>query len=382
MPTDTPWWEEFRDLMPVTRQWAYFDHAAVAPLSTPVADALTAWTRDSVENGAVHWSGWRERVEAVRQLGAELIGADESEIAIVRNTTEGVTLVAEGVRWQPGDNVVVPAGEFPSNRLPWENLADRGVELRVVPNESEHLDLDRLESYCDERTRIVSVSWVGYATGWRNDLETLAVIAHRHGAKLFVDAIQGLGVLPLDVSTTGIDFLSADSHKWLLGPEGAGLFFARRECLKELRPFGLGWNSVERPGNFDATDARLKQSAARYEGGTYNMAGVAGLEAALRLVLRFGIAEISARLLEVTDRLCQRLESECGAVIVSQRDTERRSGIVAFDLPGCDLRRVRRSARDAGVVLNVRGGHLRVSPHVYTNDADVDRLMVTLQARN
>jgi selenocysteine lyase/cysteine desulfurase len=366
--------------MPVTRQWAYFDHAAVAPLSTPVADAMTAWVRDSLENGAVNWSRWRERVEAVRQLGAEMIGADESEIAIVRNTTAGVTLVAEGIRWQPGDNVVIPCGEFPSNRLPWENLSDRGVELRMVPTEYEQLDLECLDSYCDERTRIVAVSWVGYATGWRNDLDALAEIAHRHGAKLFVDAIQGLGIFPLDVTTTHIDFLAADSHKWLLGPEGAGLFFAHRESLEELRPFGLGWNSVERPDHFDATDTHIKQSAARYEGGTYNMAGVAGLEAALRLLLGFGVDEVSTRLLEVTDRLCRRLESECNATIVSQRAGDRRSGIVAFDLPGRDPRAIRRRAGDAGVAVNVRGGHLRASPHAYTDDEDIDRLLTVLQA--
>jgi cysteine desulfurase / selenocysteine lyase len=315
--------------------------------------------------------------EALRGLGAQVLGGDRGEIAVIRNTTEGVSLVAEGFPWQEGDNVVVPAGEFPTNLYPWLNLASRGVETRVVPSENERLDLDRLDDACDDRTRIVAASWVGYATGWRNDPAALAEIVHRHGALLFLDAIQGLGVFPLDVGRTPVDFLAADGHKWLLGPEGAGLFYIRREHLDRLRPLGVGWNSVQHAGDFTKTEFALKQNASRYEGGSYNMGGIAALASSLELLLSFGIEQVAERLLDVTDRLCERLE-ETGATIVSCREGDRRSGIVAFEPPGRDPQAVRRHCLDRGVVVNCRSGRLRVSPHAYTSDEEIDRLIAAL----
>ncbi|MEX1095651.1 MAG: aminotransferase class V-fold PLP-dependent enzyme [Planctomycetales bacterium] len=379
-------WTDVRARMPVAGEWAYFDHAAVAPLSGPARDALREWADDVAAAGDAHWPQWRARIERARQLAAELIGADEAEVALVRNTTEGVNLVAEGYPWRPGDNVVLPAGEFPTNLYPWLNLADRGVEVRQVPAENERLDLDRLADACDERTRIVAASWVGYATGWRNDPRELAEVAHSRGALLFLDAIQGLGVFPLDVRTSGVDFLAADGHKWLLGPEGAGVFFIRREHLDRLRPLGLGWNSVRNPGDFEApgrrTDRRsvlasLKE-AGRYEGGSYNVGGIAALAESLAMLLEFAVPRISERLLAVTDGLCRSLE-DAGASIASSREGERRSGIVAFDWPGEEPGAVRRRCLDRKVVLSCRGGRLRISPHVYSNDEDAERLLAALR---
>jgi selenocysteine lyase/cysteine desulfurase len=244
-------WLELRRQMPCAEKWAYFDHAAVAPISAPARTALVAWANDLAENGCADWPRWAERLEDVRRRGAELISASTDEIALIRNTTEGVNLVAEGFPWQAGDNVVVPADEFPTNLYPWMNLAARGVEVRRVPVDQGRVDLDRLAAACDARTRIVAVSWVGYASGWRNDVDALVELAHGRGALLFLDAIQGLGVFPLDVRRTPVDFLAADGHKWLLGPEGAGLFYLRREHLDLLRPVGLGWNSVVQSYDFD-----------------------------------------------------------------------------------------------------------------------------------
>ena len=363
--------------MPVAQQWAYFDHAAVAPLSGPAKAAMDDWTTDVAVHGGVNWNRWRKEVEEARRLGAELIGASPSEIALVHNTTEGISLVAEGVPWKEGDNVVVPECEFPSNLYPWMNLRSRGVEVRQVPVQDERLDLNRLEKMCDERTRIVAVSWVGYATGWRNDVEALAEIAHRHDALLFLDVIQGLGVLPLNVSKTPVDFLAADGHKWLLSPEGAGLFYIRKEHLDLLRPIGVGWNSVQQAGDFSNTRFELKQSTDRYEGGSYNMAGIAGLAAGLRFLLEFGIDQIADRLLEITDELCVRLLQH-GAEIASCREGGRRSGIVSFQLPDQDPQQVRLRCKQAGVIVNCRAGRIRVSPHVYCNDEDIDRLIAAL----
>lgn len=368
-----PDWTDFRRQMPVAENWAYFDHAGVAPISGPAEEALLEWTRDTAQNGIANGAHWRKRVAETRRTGAELLGAREEEVALIRNTTEGINLVAEGFPWREGDNVVVPAGEFPSNLYPWLNLRERGVETRIVPTENERLDLDRLAEACDERTRIVAVSWVGYATGWRNDPAELARIAHDHDACLFLDAIQGLGVFPLDVSQVPVDFLAADGHKWLLGPEGAGLFYLRQEHLDLLRPIGVGWNSVVHAGDFTNPELKLKHRADRYEGGTHNMPGFVAMGASLELLLEYGVETVSRRLLEVTDELCDRLDA-CGAEIVSSREPDRKSGIVSCEIPGADPNEVKQRCRDRHVLVNARAGRLRISPHVYTDRHDVEVL--------
>ncbi len=370
---------ELRRLMPVVERWAYFDHAAVAPLPEPSRRAMAELIRDQAENGDVNWPEWRKSVERVRSLGAQLIGADEEEVAVVRNTTEGIGLVAEGFPWREGDNVVVPSSEFPSNLYPWKHLANRGVEVRVVETPNERLDPGTVDSACDSRTRIVAVSWVGYATGWRNDPAVYAEIAHRRGAYLFLDAIQGLGVLPLDVKAAGVDFLAADGHKWMLGPEGAGLLYVRRDLLGLLRPLLIGWNSVETAGDYTNTDLRLKASAARYEGGSYNMAGIAGFAESLKSLTTMRTPVVANVLKRVTDGLCESLR-EVGAEIASDRTDERWSGIVAFS-PACgSLTAVRKHLLARGVVIRERAGRLRASPHAYTSEADVERLSNGLRA--
>jgi selenocysteine lyase/cysteine desulfurase len=377
MPVKQNWWEDFRGSMPVAETWAYFDHAAVAPISGPAQKAMERWLSDASTNGAVHWSAWRKSVEEARRAGAELLGATPEEIAVVRNTTEGINLVAEGFPWQTGDNVVTLTSEFPSNRYPWMNLARRGVETRLVATEDERVDLDRLAEACDQRTRIISVSWVGYATGWRSDVASLVEFAHQRGAFLFLDAIQGLGVFPLDLSEIPVDFLAADGHKWLLGPEGAGLFFIRKDHLDLLQPVGIGWNSVTDAGDFSSTTLSLKHDAGRYEGGSYNLAGTIALAANLDWLLSYGVRNLCERLLEVTDSLCGRLEA-IGAEITSNRSAEQRSGIIACTLPERNPQSLKQQCLERNVVVNCRANRLRVSPHVYTNEEDIQRLIDAL----
>jgi len=368
---------DIRRQMPVTQQWAYFDHAAVAPLSLPAQRALQEWAADVAQHGDVHWGHWRKTIEGVREAAARLLNAETAEIALIRNTTEGISLVAEGFPWSPGDNVVVPAEEFPSNRFPWQNLHSRGVEVRTVPTRDERLELSQLEAACDSRTRIVAISWVGYATGWRNDLHALSEMAHAHGALLFVDGIQGLGVLPLDVKQTPIDFLAADGHKWLLGPEGAGILFVRQEQLDRLRPLGVGWNSVQHARDFSRTEMRLKSSAARYEGGSYGMGLLLALGASLEMLFSSGVNSLTDRILGITDKLCAGLAAT-GADIVSCRDDHRRSGIVSCIVPGADAKTHQQRCRDAGIVVSCRNGRLRLSPHCYTTHEDLERLLDVL----
>ena len=375
-------WQKFRAEMPITRRWAYFDHAAVSPLSGPAQQTLESWSREAATEGVVPWTCWTQRVEQVRQLAARLINAESREIALVPNTSSGIGLVAESYPWKPGDNVVTVGNEFPSNLYPWMNLEPIGVETRRVKPNGVSIDIERLADACDERTRIVSVSWVGYATGYRVDVKQVAEIAHRHGALLFLDAIQGLGVFPIDVRDVGVDFLAADGHKWLLGPEGAGFFFIRSELLDLLRPIRVGWNSVVQRFNYQEIKLNLRPEAARYEAGSANLAGFLALGASLEMLISFGlsatISPIAEQIISIGETVSQHLE-QLGAQIVSDRREIVRSGIIAFTLPNRDPAKLKRVCLEHNVVVSCRGGYLRVSPHAYNNEEDIQRLVDALR---
>jgi cysteine desulfurase/selenocysteine lyase len=370
--------EAFRAQMPIADRLAYFDHAAVAPLPGPTRQAIQAWLAEATEQGDIAWPRWAGRVEELRTAVAAMIGADAAEIGLVPNTTTGISLVAEGYHWSEGDNVVILANEFPSNQYPWMNLASRGVETRRVPVEGGVVSLDRLAAACDSRTRIVSVSWVGFASGWRIDVAAVAEMCHRRGCLLFLDAIQGLGVFPLDVHAAGVDFLAADGHKWLLGPEGAGVLYIQREHLNLLRPLHCGWNSVLAGSDYTRIELNLKPAATRYEGGSQNMVGMLGLAASVDLLRGLGhsphASPIADQVLAITDYACERLR-QLGATLLAPREGGHRSGIVTFQLPGHDPNTIRRRLQDAGIVVRCRAGGVRLSPHGYATPGEVDRLI-------
>ncbi|HYT91510.1 MAG TPA: aminotransferase class V-fold PLP-dependent enzyme [Gemmataceae bacterium] len=370
-------WSALRDAMPITRQWAFFDHAAVAPLTAAARRALLEWADDLTGNGVVGEARRNRRVEQTRALAGQLLGADPFDIAFVKNTSEGIGIVAEGFPWRSGDNLVTSADEYPANRYPWMNLANRGVEVRAVPSRDGRVLIDDLRAAMDGRTRLLSLSFVEFATGFRNDLDAVGALCRERGVYLFVDAIQGLGVLPLDVRRTPIDFLAADGHKWLLGPEGAGLFYIRRELLDLLYPVGIGWNSVVGANDFSRIDFRLKPHAGRWESGTLNVGGITALGASLELLLGVGIAALEARVLELTDELCAKAQ-RLGVTLFSSRKPSEKSGIVSLVVPG-DVRELVRRCRERGIVVNQRAGRLRVSPHGYNTSEEIDRLVETLR---
>ncbi len=371
-------WDDFRRQMPIAERFAYFDHAAVAPLSRPAQEAVARWAQQAAHEGDTVWPRWAKRVEECRKLAAQMLAADPAEVALVHSTSEGIGLVAEGYPWREGDNVVTLDNEFPSNQYPWLNLASRGVETRRVPAEQGgRVDLAKLDAAIDSRSRILSVSWVGYVSGWRADLDELVALAKRRGVLLFVDAIQGLGVFPLDVRQTPIDFLAADGHKWMLGPEGAGIFYLRREHLDLLRPIGVGWHSVAHASDYSRIELNYKPTAARYEGGTQNMVGFLGLAESLELLVHYGQRAIGERILALTDALCERL-AEAGAKLYTLRDGAHRSGIVSCELPGRDALEIKQQLLRAGVVASARGGKLRLATHCYNNEADIERLIAAL----
>jgi selenocysteine lyase/cysteine desulfurase len=367
-------WTALRSEFPVTRRWAYFDHAAVAPISAGAQRVMAQWAADMADNGEINEPLWQPRVEEVRRQFGLLLNTDPLNLAFIKNTSEGICFVAEGYPWRPGDNMITAAEEYPSNLYPWMNLASRGVEVRMLPSRGPRLDLDELRSLMDVRTRLVSLSFVEFSSGFRNDLDAVGSLCRERGVHCFVDAIQGLGVLPLDLERTPIDFLAADGHKWLLGPQGAGIYYVRRELLDMLHTISIGWNSVVNWRDFSHIDFRLKPNAGRWESGTLNVGGILGLGASLELLLRLGTPAVAARVLELTDYLCERA-SGAGVTVFSSRAPTEKSGIVSLMVPGCDLQQLKRRCRDAGIVVNHRAGRLRVSPHCYNSHEEIDRLI-------
>ena len=375
-------WDWWRSEMPICEKWAYFDHAAVGPLSRPAAEAIRRFVQEATLEGDTVWPRWAARVEQLRGAAAELLGAETSEICLVPNTTAGINLVAEGFPWRAGDSVVVPEGEFPSNLLPWKNQRHRGVEVRIVPRREGQVLVDDLLAHANGSTRIIAASWVGYASGYRLDLESLVERAHRRGVLVFLDAIQGLGIYPLDVRQVPVDFLAADGHKWLLGPEGAGIAFIRREQLDQLRCTSVGWNSNRNPHHFNQTELALREDAARFEGGSANMVGLSALGASLEMFLnvrrKFGPDSIARRVISLAEDLDRRLRSlDIPSRLPS--DPERRSGIVTFDVPDIEPGVVRKLALDRGVAVSCRDGGVRASLHVYHAPEDLDRLLDALR---
>lgn len=370
-------WRWWRVQMPVVDSWAYFDHAAVAPLPGPTAHRIQDFAWQAATQGDVDWLQWSADVEQLRASAADWLGAQSEEIAMIPNTSYGINIVAEGLDWQPGDNVVLPAGEFPSNLFPWLQQRDRGIEVRIVGQEQELPDLEKIDAAIDSRTRLVAASWVGYANGYRLDVDELVERAHRKKALVFLDAIQGLGVFPLDLARTRVDFMAADGHKWMLGPEGAGLAFVRHEHLQRLRCRTIGWNSVKNSHLFGGAQFDLRDSAARYEAGSANMVGLLAMHRSLKIfwdvIAQHGPQAIGNRVLELVD-LADASLSAAGATTRVPAKPENRSGIVTFTIPGVDPAAFRQQALQAGVVVSCRGGGVRASIHAYNNAADIEKL--------
>jgi selenocysteine lyase/cysteine desulfurase len=363
-----------RELFPVTKNLVYFNHAAVGPLSTRAAEALERHARDQREFGALHWREWYAQQDAARASAAKLIGAEAGEIAILKNTSEGLAFVAEGYRWKEGENIVTTALEFPSNMSPWKHLARRGVEARVAKSPA----IEDVAPLVDAKTRIVSVSAVAFHNGVVADLDALGDFCAQRNILFCVDAIQAAGALPIDVRRSKISFLAADGHKWICATEGAAIFFVAKEHLDRLEVLELGWTNVQRRGAsfLDATDDLLAD-ARRFEAGSINTAGAAALSAALDLLLEIGIDEISRRTIAVANLLGDRLE-EIGFNVTRPI----RSGIVGATPPrvdGRELLRLHGELEKARIICAPREGMLRFSPHFYNDENEVERVVDVLR---
>ena len=276
-----------REQFPILNQGLYLNHAAIAPWPRCTADEVQAFAGDNVQRGPAGYRDWIAREKELRQLLVRLTGASsKDDIALLKNTTEGISLVAWGLDWQAGDNIVLPRHEFPSNRLPWLAQSAEGVEVREVDIRSAENAENALLDAMDSRTRLLSVSAVQWNDGFRLDLEILGKACHSKGVLFFVDAIQQLGALPVDVENCHIDFLAADAHKWLLGPEGIAVFYCRASARPQLRLIQQGWHMFDNPWNFHRGEWQPSTSAKRFEAGSPNSMGQAALHASLNLLLQ------------------------------------------------------------------------------------------------
>lgn len=361
----------------VTQEYAYFNHAAVGTLSRRGVDAIEEFVRAHARAGVLGTHPYDDRMPAYRDRIGKYIGASGAEIAILSSTSTAANAVALGVRWNEGDEVLLCDNEFPSNAVPWVALRARGVRVRLLPAERERLTPEVLRREIGPRTRVVAVSWVSYADGYRHDLAGLAEVAHAAGALLCVDAIQALGAFTLDVRALGVDALYAGAGKWMLGLHGAALLYVRSGLLEEFALAAPGWRSLADMWNFhDYTQAYAAQ-AMRFEGGTPNFIGALALERSIDLFESCGTRAIEAHVLALTGRLCEGL-NRAGAEIVSHRSPEASSGIVTFRMPGCDSVALGRELQRQGIVTTYRPGGVRVAPHGYNSDEEIDRLLETL----
>lgn len=371
--------QEVRELFPVTRTLSYLNHAGVAPLSTRASEALGRYARLALEEGAWRYAErFDEEIERVRQRAAALLGARPEEIAFVKNTTEGLGLVAAGLDWKSGDRVVTCDLEYPSNVYPWWSLRPRGVETIMLPSEGGRLPLERVaEALREPGVRLLALSSVEFGSGARNDLEALGRLCRAQGVLFCVDAIQSLGCLPLDVRTCGIDFLAADGHKWLCSVEGCGVFYCALEHVASLEPRVVGWRSVTDNHDYDRYHLELQPGAGRFEEGTPNTGGIFALGAAIDLLLELGLADVASRVLALGDELIRGLDA-LGAEILSPREPAERSGIVSFRWRDEPPRETAARLRDAGVAVAARRGGVRAAPHHYNDGSDLARLLDAL----
>ncbi len=370
--------QRWRSEFPVTERYIYLNHAGVAPLSRRVRDAMVGFVEDATVNGAVNSDVWAEKAEECRVQAAKLINAAPCEIAFMKNTSQGILLAANGIDWRVGDNVVTTAVEFPANVYPWWSLRERyGVETRMVPERDGRIEITEIEAAITDRTRAITISHVEFASGFRNSLEALGALCRERNIWFVVDAIQSLGVIGLDVKAAQIDILAADGHKWLLGPEGAAIFYCAQEKQEQLINTNVGWASVVDPRDFLNYDFTQKPDATRFEEGSYNSVGLYALQAALALLLDVGIRTIEERVSALTAQLMQGLHAK-GYRVVTPETKDERAGIVLFESTRHAPDEIIALLKAERIIAAARGSGVRVSPHFYNTALEMAHLLEVL----
>lgn len=361
----------------VARDYVYLNHASAGVLPKTSIAAIEEFARGSGRAGVLSTFAYDQRMPEYRERIGRFIGADGDEVAMIPATGAGANAVASGLDWQHGDEVLLADDDFPANVVPWLALRRRGVVVRFVRIRDGRLTPDRLRSEISPRTRVVALSWISYADGYRHDLAALADVAHRRGALLCVDAMQGLGALPLDVRACNLDAVYAGAAKWMLALHGIGFLFVSRDLRERLVLAMPGWRSMRDMWDFHTYDQPYAQGAMRFEGGTPNLLGTLSIVSAIDLFERSGKAQIAAHIAGLTDRLCDGL-LRIGAEILTVRGRLESSGIVTFEIPGCDSIELGRSLERLGIITTYRSSGIRVSPHGYNTEAEIDAALDAL----
>ena len=366
----TDWLSNF----PVREQCLYLDHAAVCPLPRSVAEAMRRRIADQELAGHLRDKLWVDSDLACRHIGAELVGCRPDDISIIKSTSEGLSYIAEGLTWQDGDEILVGSQEFAANVAPWLNLSENGVHVIRFPQHHGEVDLQAVRDRISPRTRLLAVSWVSFFSGWVAPLAELAQLCRDHGVWFVVDAIQGLGVLPMCMESLGLDAVIADSHKWLLGPEGVGIMATSEALRHSMRPVLAGWRNIRRqPGSMFLDQLEFHRDGRRFEAGARNVAGQAGLAAALDLLTTVGQDVIQQRV-EQLNRSLTRLLVRRRWRVRSPGSGHQVAGIVAGRPPSGDADSARKALGDRHVVCSSRQGFVRFSPHFYVTSNELAAL--------
>lgn len=366
---------EYQDQFPVNKNCSYLNHAAVAPWPKCTSVAVQDFASENCQTGAQGYLTWLKKEQDLRVKLAKLVGTDNPEtIALVKNTSEALSLVAYGLNWQAGDIIVISDDEFPSNRIVWQSLADKfGVIVKQVainPSNPEANFLAEIKKH-SEKPKLISVSAVQYASGIKLDLEKLGKACKQHQVLFCVDAIQAVGAMPFHCDDWQIDFAMADGHKWMLGPEGLGFFFVKQEHIKNLNLYQYGWHMIENAGDYSQTQWTPAKSAKRFECGSPNMLAGYALEASTDLLLQVGLENVANSIEQNTDYLINKLE-ELGAHILSAKAADIRAGIVTFRFDQINSTELYQKLMANDVVCANRGGGVRFSPHFHTTKECMD----------
>ena len=364
--------DKIREWFPITKHKVFLNHAAQSPLPKTVADAVRKYADDFSNFGdtSIEWN------DGGKPLFAKLIGAKKEEIAFIENTSVGMNIAASVLHYPPGSKIVTTDLEYPSVVYPWLRKS-LGVKVHYVKNVDGKILLDDVEKVVDDKTVAVAVSHVEYVNGFRNDLRALSEIAHKHGAYLIVDAIQSAGAIPIDVKKDDVDFLATACYKWLLSPPGAGYFYVKEELIEKFEPPFVGWASVK-PEVFETIDfwdiwgLRLSETASRFEVGSPSFISLIGAAEALKMILNFGIENIEKRILKLTDHAIEAVKS-LGLEIFTPEEKKNRSGIVLFKIR--KPQELVAQLRQKGIVVSARAHGIRVSPHFYNTEDEIDRLI-------
>jgi cysteine desulfurase / selenocysteine lyase len=368
--------EEIRRLFPATEKYTYLNNAAISPMPKVTVDAVTKQLRDVSENGSVNFSDWIQTKQHCRKLVAEMLKVQPEQIAFLRNTSDGFSSVANGLDWAEGDNIVSFEREFPANFYAWRRIRDTfGVELRLCPERDGRIDLDEFISLIDSNTKLVSISAVQFASGFRADLERIGRAARAVDALFAVDIIQAFGVMPFDLEAQFIDIACGASHKWLFSPEGCGILYLNERARKRVEPTLVGWISVEEPWDFADTEQGWKPNALAWESGTGGISLFYGLKQSLKILQEAGAENSQKYLAELTDYLCELLR-EKNYEIISSREQNEKSQIV------CIKPKSPQSSSELAafleknqIIVSPRGEGLRIAPHIFNNRADIEKLI-------